>query len=55
MKCPFVLSNDPMPTRQGEIGTILLFPFEDGHYSNRKQIEVTYCSYVVRGSVCVIV
>ena len=24
-----------MPARQGEIGTQLLSPFEDGHYSNR--------------------
>ena len=36
MKCPFVLSNDPMPTGQGEIRTILLSPSGDGHYSNRK-------------------
>ena len=27
-------ANDPMPTRQGDIGTILLSPFEDGHYSD---------------------
>jgi hypothetical protein len=24
--------NDPMPTGQGDIGTILLSPFGDGHY-----------------------
>ena len=42
MKCPFVLSNDPMPTRQGEIGTVLLSPFEDGHYSNQEKVEVTH-------------
>ena len=29
MECPFVLSNDPMPTRQGEIGTVLLSSFEE--------------------------
>jgi hypothetical protein len=27
-------ANDPMPTGQGEIGTILLSPFEDGHCSD---------------------
>ena len=26
--------NDLMPTGQGDIGTILLSPFEDGHYSD---------------------
>ena len=27
-------ANDPMPTGQGEIGTILLSPSEDGNYSD---------------------
>ena len=36
MECLFVLSNDPMPAKQGEIGTGLLSPLEDGHYSNRE-------------------
>ena len=26
--------NDPIPTGQGDIGAILLSPFEDGHYSD---------------------
>ena len=26
--------NDPMPTGQGEIGAILLSPFDDGHYND---------------------
>ena len=44
MKCPFILSNDLMPTRQGEIGTVLLSFFEDGHYSNRNiKRDTLYC------------
>ena len=27
--------NDSMPTGQGDIGIILLSPFEDGHYSDK--------------------
>ena len=30
---PICNANDPMPTGQGDIGTILLSPFEDGHYN----------------------
>ena len=29
-------ANDPMPTGQRDIGTILLSPFEDGHYDRKK-------------------
>lgn len=27
-------ANDPMPTGVGEIGTLILCPFEDGHYND---------------------
>jgi hypothetical protein len=30
-------ANNPMPTGQGEVGTKLLSPFEDGHYSNQEE------------------
>jgi hypothetical protein len=30
-------ANHPMPTGQGEVGTKLLSPFEDGHYSNQEE------------------
>ena len=33
-------ANDPMPTGQGEIGTVLLSPFEDRHYRD------TLCYYL---------
>ena len=64
MKCPFVWLNDPMPSRQGAIVTILLSPFEDGYYSNRgaeieviEALEVTDHVYLFLASsgVCVIV
>jgi hypothetical protein len=46
MECMFVLSNDLMSSGQGEIGTVLLSPFEDGHYSNRAmKIEATDHGY----------
>ena len=35
-------ANDPMPTGQGEVGTILLSLFEDGHYSSQKTNMVTH-------------
>jgi hypothetical protein len=32
--------NDPVPTEKRDIGTILLSPFEDGHYSNENKVTV---------------
>ena len=31
--------NDPMPTGQGDIGTILLSPCGDGHYTSTNIID----------------
>ena len=38
-------ANDPMSIGQGDVGTILLSPFEDGHYSSHKQKTVVHRSF----------
>jgi hypothetical protein len=41
-----------MPTGQGEVGPVLLSPYEDGHYSNRKVKQGSLPKLVTSWGLC---